>query len=82
MEDQAGRVEAHLLSDQELLMGQALAEGWALWVGMQDQAWLESWMRWDVQVEGRASELVGLGKGRGQPGTHLASSTAQKHSGA
>lgn len=28
MEDQAGRVEAHLLSDQELLlMGQALARG-------------------------------------------------------
>lgn len=44
--------------------------------------WLESWMRWDVQVEGRASELVGLGKGRDQPGTHLAGSTAQKHSGA
>lgn len=35
-----------------------------------------------MQVEGRASELVGVGIGRGQPGTHLAGSTAQKHSGA
>lgn len=51
---------------------------------MQDQAWLEPWVIWDTQAEGRASELVGVGVGigRGQPGTYLAESTAQKHSGA
>lgn len=45
------------------------------------QVWVRPLVRWDVQAEGWASEPVGKGTGRGQPGTHLAGPTAQRHSG-
>lgn len=50
--EHAAVLEAHLLSDQELLlMRQIRGRGWAWWAGMQDQAWAGPPMRPQVQAE-------------------------------